>query len=143
MKKSMKQRLEKYNIDPETLCWNWYGAHDKQGYGRVGPKCAHRVSYEEYVGKIPPDMFVLHKCDNTKCINPDHLSIGTHQDNVDDKMRKGRHNAGKGNSKITEEQVNIIRCMAPTHRICEIAKITQINYSTISDVIHGRTWKNK
>ena len=73
-------------------CWNWVGARkNKKGYGAYFTKTAHRVSYETYVGVIPKGMHVLHTCDNTKCVNPSHLHIGTNNDNIADKMAKGRY----------------------------------------------------
>jgi hypothetical protein len=80
----------------EDACWNWTASasHDF-GYGEFmldGTKRrAHRWTYEQKVGPIPAGMYVLHKCDNPKCVNPKHLFLGTHQDNCDDMRRKGRH----------------------------------------------------
>jgi hypothetical protein len=78
-----------------AACWIWLAAKSPQGYGhfffngRVDK--AHRASWEIHNGAIPDDLMVLHKCDNPRCVNPEHLFLGTHQDNADDKMRKGRH----------------------------------------------------
>lgn len=87
--------LRRIKIDETTDCWEWQGPVNNIGYGmmRVDDKMktVHRVSYEEHIGEIPPDMCVLHTCDNRKCVNPDHLWIGTHQDNMDDMIKKGRH----------------------------------------------------
>ena len=93
-----KQRLEsRYSPDPNTGCWLWIGTVLKSGkleYGVLvykGKKVpAHRLSYETFVDKIPDGKMVLHKCDTPACINPDHLSIGNHKDNMLDAMSKGR-----------------------------------------------------
>ena len=81
-------------------CWNWIGAKFQKGYGQFWiPEYkrkikAHRFSWIIHKGKIPNDLYVLHHCDNRLCINPDHLFLGTHADNVSDKMKKGRMNGG-------------------------------------------------
>jgi hypothetical protein len=76
-------------------CWLWARACFKNGYGaiRVEGKTlyAHRVSYELHRGKIPSGAFVLHRCDEPRCVNPDHLSVGTPADNVADMMHRGRN----------------------------------------------------
>ena len=76
-------------------CWIWNGATDWAGYGhcKVGKKLtgAHRRSWELLVGPVPDGMKVLHKCDVRNCVNPDHLWIGTHSDNMRDMVSKGRH----------------------------------------------------
>lgn len=78
-------------------CWTWQAARDRKGYGKIGAPgragwlFAHRVSYEIATGiTLTPDVLVLHRCDNPPCVRPDHLFLGTHADNVADKIRKGR-----------------------------------------------------
>ena len=83
------------NVSPEPMsgCWLWTGC-DSGGYGVLSyenkQQYAHRLSYEEFVGPIPDEYWVLHKCDVPACINPDHLFVGDVQANVDDMIEKRR-----------------------------------------------------
>jgi len=84
-------------------CWVWTGNSLKDGYGMFSLKnsgfLAHRVSWTIANGKIAdPSLFVLHECDNPKCVNPDHLFLGTHQDNMDDMIAKGRKRVATGDA---------------------------------------------
>lgn len=83
-----------YTLNESTGCWDWHGYTNTQGYARVFTagklKRVHRMIYELFVGEIPEGLFVCHHCDNPRCINPEHLFIGTHQDNMNDMRRKGR-----------------------------------------------------
>lgn len=91
---SKEEAFEKYVIRINESCWDWKGALC-QGYGHLNyyPEKnipAHRVSWRIHYGNIPNGMHVLHKCDNRKCTNPNHLFLGTNADNVKDKINKGR-----------------------------------------------------
>jgi len=92
---SIKCRLEYCSeIDNETGCINWKSAISNKGYGVINIKnntrLAHRIAYENVYGHLLDDILVLHKCDNSRCINVDHLFTGSHEDNMDDMAKKGR-----------------------------------------------------
>ena len=84
---------EVYNEDPRA-CWEWGRAKISTGYGSLvfnGKKrLAHRVAYESINGPIKNGLHILHECDNPACCNPNHLRLGTNQDNIADSMKKGR-----------------------------------------------------
>lgn len=85
---------ETYNISPSG-CWEWNKSKAGKGYGVLSffkrNYYVHRVSYRIFKGEIPQGLCILHACDNPKCFNPDHLFLGTHKDNVDDMIKKGRN----------------------------------------------------
>jgi len=91
---------QKYITEPNTGCWIWIAALNNRGYGIIGrgarqdgPEPAHRISWELAYGPIPEGLHVLHKCDNPPCVNPHHLFLGTHGDNMRDSVIKGRANS--------------------------------------------------
>lgn len=102
---------------PGDNCWKWLGHFNGGKYpglwykGRVHG--AHRLSWMIHCGDISDGLMVLHDCDNPECTNPSHLFLGTNQDNIDDKVKKGRQPRQKGEehgqSRLTEEAVLIIR----------------------------------
>lgn len=106
----------------------------------------YRKVYEECFGEIPEGMLVRHKCDNRMCINPEHLEIGTHQDNMNDKMKRGRHknNPARGEkqafSKLKEYQIKDILKDKRVHG--EIAKQYGVSRQTIQLVKSRKTWKH-
>lgn len=102
-------------------CWTWTGCISPGGYGKFrGGEVAHRFSYRSHFGDIPAGLLVMHKCDNPSCVNPDHLFVGTPDDNMQDKVAKNRQshvgsskNPPKGTrntkAKLTDDQVRGIR----------------------------------
>lgn len=82
--------------EPNTGCWLWTGLLNRKGYGVLGQardgknEAAHRVSHRLFVGPTPPGLFVCHRCDVRHCVNPAHLFLGSHKDNMRDMVEKGR-----------------------------------------------------
>lgn len=99
--RSLRERLLILSIpEPNTGCWLWLGTTVGGGYGRVAETkrvrtLAHRASYAAFVSEIPHGMDILHRCDTPCCINPEHLSPGTHAENMNDMVRKGRSPKGR------------------------------------------------
>lgn len=137
----------------ETECWLWQGARRKAGYGSIGMggkgaknEGAHRVSYMLHngVSEIPAGMVVMHACDTPLCVNPHHLSLGTHTDNVHDALNKGRfRGAAKGvnnaRSKLTQEQVDYMRSATCMNK--ELAEMFGISQAVVSNIKRGKTYK--
>ena len=143
-------RVYKLNNDE---CWEWLSYKDKDGYGKFYWReikqslTAHRYSWIMHFGKIKSGYEVCHHCDNSSCVNPRHLWLGTHQDNIDDMWRKGRANPLKGENhpcaKITEKNVLEIRNLLQTeltHR--QIGNMYNVSKFVVSDIKRNKTWKH-
>lgn len=126
-------------------CWEWLAGRLKNGYGRVSMRrrgaLAHRIAFT--LAKGEPVNNVLHHCDNPPCCNPSHLYDGTQQENVDDRDRRNRHRAFKGEqcvaSRLTLVQVEEIRAADATQRV--LSARYGVSQATISRVRTGATWK--
>jgi len=147
---------QKSKLDPETGCWNWQGAKGPRKYGSMRYKgktnTPHKVSRIVFNGPVPPGMIVRHLCNNQRCVNPEHLGIGTQKENVRDTIEAGRFNKPKGskhpNAKLTEDDVREIRELFKEAHLsksefCEYqACFYNISPGTISDIINRKTWKH-
>lgn len=132
-----------------TRCWEWVGSLNKDGYGlyyngrNIG---SHRYSYLITFGEFDTKLNVLHKCDNPKCVNPHHLFLGTQQDNMRDKFKKGRQSRVigelSGNSKLKEKEVIKIYKMwnSGNYLQREIAKMFGVTREAISLIVNGKKW---
>ena len=98
-------------------CWDWQGGRLPNGYGVLTCEgiswLAHRLMWTLAYGPIPQGFFVCHTCDRQPCVNPEHLFLGIHRDNMQDMIRKGRRRDNKGSKNapaiLCEEQVLQIR----------------------------------
>ena len=133
------------------ICWEWQSTISKNGYGQFSinnkKQLAHRVSYILHYGEIPIGMLVCHSCDNRKCVNPEHLFLGTNEDNMKDMINKKRakYASGEkaGSSKLTNEDVKDIRLAYDNNETTrQIAKKYNMNHSTIWNIVSGKTWKH-
>ena len=129
-------------------CWEWQGAKASVGYGAIYDRdgsrlklYSHRVAWEFAHGCIPVGLFVLHRCDNPSCVNPAHLFLGTHGDNMRDRKEKGRnaHGDRHGRTKIPDIAISDIR--ASTESQAAIARRFGVDKTTIFDIKSGRTRK--
>lgn len=138
-------------------CWIWIASKIHTGYGMFwsGDKniTAHRYSYGIYNGEIPKGIFVCHTCDVRECVNPKHLFLGTHKDNLQDMIRKGRarfankhrivRGEENGQSKLSE---NNIRDIFKLHKRGtsqnELSKIFGCHQTNIHYILSGKTWRH-
>lgn len=145
--------LAKCKTNEESGCIEWTG-YTLGGYGRIrweGKRLAvHRAMYESKYGDIPDEMCACHKCDNTRCVNPDHIFIGTRTDNNADKVSKGRQSSGSAHSmskerhplaKLTQDQVDLIRSTTGISQY-EMAATYGVSQSTISQIKNNLKWKD-
>lgn len=137
---------DKYEVDPISGCWNWVGWLSENGYGRfeVNKKkvYGHRYSYHTLVHPLSEGDVVMHKCDNRKCVNPEHLVVGTHSDNHADMVSKGRNAKGTshGISKLTETDVINICKSKSTQR--KLAKDYGVSQTAVWSIKTGRCWSH-
>ncbi len=139
-----EQFNDKWTPEPNSGCWLWFARTKRDGYGILQINnqqvFAHRLAWQLYKGDIPAGLDVCHHCDTPACVNPEHLFVGTHVDNMRDRDSKGRN---PGNPKLTVEQVREIRALlsSETHRA--IADRFNVHNSTISRINTGTYWKDR
>jgi hypothetical protein len=147
-RRRLLERFERlYVPEPNSGCFLWLGALSPGGYARitiVRSENAHRISWMLFRGNIPDELHVLHHCDVRCCVNPDHLFLGTNDDNIADKVAKGRQARNRGvlhpAAKLTESQVlAILNDVRPLAAIAECYSVTK---ATITSIKAGTSWVN-
>lgn len=142
-------RLSKwYKIDSETGCWNSVKGINSSGYSLInilGKKyLAHRVFYSFYNENFDDTKLVCHKCDNRKCVNPDHLFLGTYSDNSQDRENKnrGRDSRGSknGNNKLLESSVLEILNSSLSSR--KLGILYGVSHRTILNIKKKYSWRH-
>lgn len=141
----------KYYQDFANGCWQWTSTSNR-GRGvftaQKGRMLASRASWVIHRGPIPEGMHVLHACDNPRCVNPEHLFLGTHDDNMADKKEKGRAHRLPGErhplAKITDDVAReiydaVVRRGEPSPAV---AKMYQVNYHTVRKIATGKQWSS-
>jgi len=142
---------QKYEVN-ESGCWLWTGGTRANSKGVLYPRHwtdekksigAHRFSFELLSGSIPKGMYVCHKCDTPLCVNPEHLFVGTHHDNMRDMVQKKRSFTGrgenkKGPAKLTNQQAEQIKNMEMSHT--KIAVLFGVSQTTISRIKRGESY---
>lgn len=144
---SVEERFWRYvsESDPAS-CWPWTGRKDKDGYGtlRVGESMrrAHVLSWVLHFGQVAPLLLVLHRCNNPSCVNPAHLKMGTHLDNMADRLAADHYPRGDRHpmAKVTEDQVAEIHAALGTY--AEIGRRFGLSASQVGNIRRGtRKWK--
>lgn len=159
-------RLSEKITSSPSGCWEWQGAVNVKGYGVLYMKnydwservvSVHRLVYRLCVAVLPEGVCVCHSCDNPKCVRPDHLFLGTLEDNVADKVSKNRQARGssvrtnhshlKGTAVVTaklndKSVMDIRRRAAEGESGRSIAKRFNVSPVTVSSIVLGRSWKH-
>lgn len=148
----------------DSACWEWMAHRRWHGYGEMwvnGRNVAtHRFSFALANGPIPEGLFVCHRCDNPPCVNPDHLFLGTHDDNMADRSAKGRQARGdrqgarlhpetvvRGeahhSAKLSEADVLAIRARSSSgETMFKLSKEYRVGHATVHRIVTGHTWKH-
>lgn len=141
------ERFAYYSVSSPCGCVLWTGGtFGPHGYGAfwINGKTigAHRYAYERAHGSIPAGLFVCHRCDEPRCVNPDHLFLGAPSANSRDMTAKARSARGErqGNSKLTDDAVRFIRATAMPG--ADVARMLGVSNNTITRVRLRKIWRH-
>ncbi len=141
--RSIKERFaNKYRVNQDTGCWDWVGCKVRGGYGHIkrprsgGPMSAHRFAYEHFVGHIPDGMIVRHSCHNPGCVNPAHLLVGTHADNMRDMAERGSRIGRNAGTTLDGRQIARLKRLLLRRTQQEAADAIGIHRTTVQRAIY-------
>lgn len=139
-------------VDRQEGCWLWTGhVHPESGYGSYSfggrGYRAHRLSLQLHGTETPSGLDVCHRCDNRRCVNPDHLYVGTRKQNMADCTERGRHNKPRGEghwcAKLSADEVRVIRLRRDAgDGVTTLAAVFKVHHSTISRICR-REWRGE
>ena len=134
-------------VEKTDTCWLWKAGRYASGYGQFRRRRAHRVAWELTYGSIPLGKKILHDCDIKRCVNPNHLFLGTSVDNTQDMLKKGRHNPPQGTcngqAKLTEEEVKRIRQLREQgYPLQSLSEMFEVSKSRISKISRNLAWRH-
>ena len=156
-----KTRVNKEHEWGGTPCVDWTASKTPNGYGKfycegshIG---AHRVAFELTNGEIADGLHVLHQCDRPECVNPEHLFLGTHTDNMRDKESKGRggdrsrRGEKNGTAILRDEDVRLIKRFIERHpprfggaggQLTFLCRWFDVTKRIMKDISRGHTWRH-
>lgn len=158
--KPLEERFWAHVVPDGDNCWLWTAVRNNKGYGYLAEGApsrrrvlAHRASWEIHNGPIPPGMEVCHRCDNPGCVNPSHLFVGSHAENLHDMLQKERHGSvthpnaaliGESHpmAKLSEDDVRNIRASWPQESQRSLARRYRVDRALIRKIVRRDLWKH-
>ena len=145
------EKIQQIDLN-SNVCIEPGGPYDRDGYKQIkidNKSClAHRYSYRYHCGPIPNGLLVCHHCDNPSCVNPNHLFLGTHRDNMDDMTKKNRYarhpGEQNGSSKLTDDQVREIRAkhIFRVYTYQMLADEYNMSRDSIQKIVKRKIWRH-
>ena|SRR3990167_364687 len=144
--KTTEQRFWE-KVKKTSGCWEWLGLKVGRGYGQISCSgkmiITSRYSYMLHKGEVPKGLEVCHSCDNPSCVNPEHLWLGTHKDNMKDAREKGRYiKENNGRAKHKLKDIPQIKAMYATGKYSQrkLGEMWGVSHTNIYAIVNNKLW---